>query len=131
MFELGDQTHCVFALEDRAVEGGAIRNASVSTTLAKRNPLGCPVCGGGNVLIEGQFRREFSEEFVNGVSLGYETDPDTEKNVLAVLCSDCKVRYVIEPDVVFELREEILQLTMALANQVGLAVIPSATDLAC
>lgn len=126
-----DQIQHIFQLPDRAVGEGAIREAAVGIGLASISPTRCPVCQGGNVLVEGQFRRQFSEEFSKGQTKGYELDPVTEKNVLAILCADCKVRYVIEPDVVFQLREEVLGLTMALSSRVGLAIVPSSTDKVC
>lgn len=109
--------------------GGFIREAAVSSSQASKAPCRCPACDGGDVLIEGQFRREFSEEFVGGESQGYRLDDgDPEKNVLAVLCSVCKIRYVIEPDVMFALRENVCELSMEIGRMQGLSAIESETD---
>lgn len=115
-------------LPGRAVPGGAIREAAVSSTYASKNPCRCPVCGGGDVLIEGQFRREFAEEFVAGETTGYTTGEEVEKNVLAVLCATCKVRYVIEPDQMFDLRKQIVEMAIELGRMRGMNAIEPASE---
>lgn len=120
----------IIRLSNRPVPGGVVRESVVSSSHASKNPCLCPSCGGGNVFVEGQFRREFSEEFIAGESQGYKLDSTTEleKNVLAVVCADCKVRYVIEPDMMFRLREQVVELAMEMGRMSGLNAIETETD---
>jgi hypothetical protein len=99
----------------RQAESGPVREAAVSSAAARRTLLSCPVCGNATVTVEGQFRREFREELVDGRSQGHQLSPDLEKNVLAIGCTKCGKRYVIEPDEMFTLREQIVELNMELA----------------
>jgi len=87
------------------------------------DPFRCPTCGGGNVLIEGSYRRNYIEEFQNGESVGKQLEESIEQNVLAINCGDCAIRHILEPDAMFAMREANLQLTMEVAKLKGLNIV--------
>jgi hypothetical protein len=115
-------------LPGKRVGNLVVREAAVSAAAAGKNQGACPVCGSTSVLLEGQFRREFVEEVVEGKSNGYNLSSEMQKNILSINCLACQVRYVIEPNAMFSLREEIVELQMELGKRDGLAVVEPATE---
>ncbi len=112
----------VLAIEIPRAPELRVRSAAISESVAADHEGCCPICSCDSVLIQGHFQREFKEEIFGGQTFGETLSDECVKNITAITCAACKIRYVIEPDEVFDLREEHMQVTMELAKQMKVPV---------
>jgi len=121
---VNEEAPSVIAIEIPKAPEVRVRSAAVSSTVAAAHPGVCPACGCDTVLMQGQFQREFSEEMFGGQSMGETLSDECVKSITAIACPVCQIRYVVEPDDVFKLREENMELLMELSRRMGLTVEP-------
>jgi hypothetical protein len=83
----------------------------VSASAVPREPVRCPECHGGNLILRGTLHRIYAEELVDGKTTRSEIGKDNTHEVLEIDCSDCNILFEIQSDEVAELQRAIITLT--------------------
>jgi ssDNA-binding Zn-finger/Zn-ribbon topoisomerase 1 len=80
------------------------------------DPMKCPSCGNGHVLLEGRFYRDYVLEVNAGVAKDEQIAREFKRVVTAINCPQCDIRFTILQDNVFRQKKEIVSLRLKLAE---------------
>jgi hypothetical protein len=84
------------------------------------NPVRCPKCGGGNLVLKGVLQREYEETWENGQEVGNKIgDGPLTHEVERIICSDCKICFVLQTRELYQLTQTNSELAGELSKLTG------------